>query len=292
MCNLAKQYVLELRDINPTKKFVAYRVAEIVNDQHDHDLWINPTNLAREIGIDRSGVSKYLNEMVDAGMMEKIEEGRGSGSVSRYRFTACNHLHQEVCTHAHIDGEVCTHAHISVHPCTHAPITNLSKNIKDLDLLSETAEAVPDPDPIDVDLCQHLADRYEQTHGTKLKQSTAWLNDMRLLRERGPTCWDKPAPLDPDKIRRLANWALDDEFWSGNIRSPGALRKHWEKLRTSANSQRTSKATTNGYQLSDKRRDMADKISEYAAEGKSLGDLLRDTDPHRPTRPDVLELTP
>lgn len=40
---------------------------------------------------------------------------------------------------------------------------------------------------------------------------------------------------DPPEIRAVAKWATDDEFWRGNIRSPGKLRQHFDQLQIRMN---------------------------------------------------------
>jgi len=97
MCDAARQYVLDLADIPATKKFVAYRVAEIVNPHNDHKFWMNPESLAHEVGIGVGTVRKYLQWMVTtAEMMSVVTQGGGSGKHTCYRFTACKHLHNVV----------------------------------------------------------------------------------------------------------------------------------------------------------------------------------------------------
>lgn len=52
-----------------------------------------------------------------------------------------------------------------------------------------------------------------------------WANELRIMSQRdGP---DRTL----DEARALFAWANQDAFWRTNILSPGALRKHWDKLR-------------------------------------------------------------
>lgn len=50
----------------------------------------------------------------------------------------------------------------------------------------------------------------------------SWANEIRLMRER-----DKRTH---EAIRRLFDWANQDDFWRKNIRSPSKLRKQWGQL--------------------------------------------------------------
>lgn len=59
-------------------------VADSVNDQHGNELWMSQANLARKARTTRPTVNRVLAEMVDLGLLELLEEGRGG--TNRYRF--------------------------------------------------------------------------------------------------------------------------------------------------------------------------------------------------------------
>lgn len=59
-------------------------VADSVNDQYGNELWMSQANLAQKVRADRSTVNRVLAEMVDLGLLELVEKGRGG--TNRYRF--------------------------------------------------------------------------------------------------------------------------------------------------------------------------------------------------------------
>ena len=97
------------------------------------------------------------------------------------------------------------------------------------------------PSPV-AELCNYLADRiaqYREDPDARPAVGDSWLRDMRLLVERGPAKRAKPAALGPELVRRCIDFIFDDLArpegrgafcWAANIRSPGALRDHWDQL--------------------------------------------------------------
>lgn len=87
-----------------------------------------------------------------------------------------------------------------------------------------------------------LADLMAQVIDNRLGQDApanrnmvTWANDIRLLREQ-----DKRTP---QMIESLFAFAMDDEFWRGNIESPGALRRNWTKLAMKRKAKRDQEAS-------------------------------------------------
>ena len=99
-------------------------------------------------------------------------------------------------------------------------------------------EVEDEPHPDDVRICQHLADAIELRTQHAPKQPKSWLNDARLLRERGPKDWAKPASIDTELIIRAIDWAMSDGFWCTNILSPDALRRGWTRMTQQATEQK------------------------------------------------------
>ncbi len=298
MCNAAKQFVLD-SDLPLGRKFVAYRVAETVNTLNDHDFWMDPATLADELGIVDGTVRKYLGGMVDDGLMEVLEQGGGKFNRTRYRFTACAEIHasseatQTAPPGAVTADDTAPPIHDTAPPgavtaTIPRPLARFIENSKTPSenkttnpLLSCVATQRIDDDlerTIDHDLCDYLADAIATSTGAKLRSDTkAWLTPMRRLRERGPAQLAKPEPVTPERIRRGITWALDDDFWSQQIRSPAALRKHWEKLRAAAAKPRA--ASGPGYQLEDQRRAAGKILDDAMTNGtKSLADVVDEID--------------
>ena len=93
-------------------------------------------------------------------------------------------------------------------------------------------------------LAQHVATHNDHPPPDITKR---WLRDMRLLIDRGPLGQSSPEPLGPERVEN----AIHDLFtrfnqpnnggfcWADQVRSPGALRKHWLKIRQHARQQTT-----------------------------------------------------
>lgn len=95
-------------------------------------------------------------------------------------------------------------------------------------------------------LCEVLADAVE-SHGKvgRPKVTDGWRIDMRRLVERGPTDLASPERIEPERVERaidvlfstLAKPTPSGFCWADQVRSPGALRKHWTKIRATAKAQ-------------------------------------------------------
>lgn len=49
-----------------------------------------------------------------------------------------------------------------------------------------------------------------------------WAGELTLLH--------KKIKVDYDTIEFIINWSQQDDFWKQNVRSPGALTKHFDRL--------------------------------------------------------------
>lgn len=67
-----------------------------------------------------------------------------------------------------------------------------------------------------------LADRIEQNGARRPTVSKAWIRTLdRMIRLDGRT---------PEQIERAIEWATSHSFWSTNILSPDALRRHYDRM--------------------------------------------------------------
>lgn len=95
-------------------------------------------------------------------------------------------------------------------------------------------------------LCTLLADRVEQHRGARPKITAQWAKDMDLLVRRGPTEWDKPVELAPAYVAKMINGIFDvlaehdakGFCWADQVRSPGALRRHWDACQLAGKTKR------------------------------------------------------
>lgn len=104
-------------------------------------------------------------------------------------------------------------------------------------IMSEVAEATPDPTPKTVEperedvtrLCEHLADRIEANGSKRPTITKTWRTAARLMIDKdGHT---------PDQIHAAIDWAQDNEFWRANILSMPKLRDQYDQLRLQAQRQ-------------------------------------------------------
>lgn len=89
------------------------------------------------------------------------------------------------------------------------------------------------------DLCDRLASSIE-AHGRvgRPKVTATWSTDMRLLLERGELGVEGARGHPPEVVARaidftfsrLAERGADGFCWADQVRSPGALRRHWPEL--------------------------------------------------------------
>ncbi|MFZ4431574.1 MAG: hypothetical protein ACOYOQ_00105 [Microthrixaceae bacterium] len=109
----------------------------------------------------------------------------------------------------------------------------------------EAAEKlVPPPDLLPAEdvavarLCGLLADRIEAHRGARPKVTRKWVKDMDLLLRRGPLHRDTPEPLTGPEVEafigavfdRLDTPSAKGFCWADQVRSPHALRDHWDQI--------------------------------------------------------------
>jgi len=99
------------------------------------------------------------------------------------------------------------------------------------------------------EMCDMLARAIESEHGfTPKVTDTQWVRPMDLLLRRGATEWADPKPIDRERVEMMIGYVYTygtegDRFrWADQIKSPMALRRHWEKLRVWANREHQARA--------------------------------------------------
>lgn len=61
-------------------------IAGIVNPDHDFELYVHRTELAKRCHTSVATLRRQLDQMVDDGWLEVVEGGGGRGNIARYRF--------------------------------------------------------------------------------------------------------------------------------------------------------------------------------------------------------------
>jgi len=96
---------------------------------------------------------------------------------------------------------------------------------------SSSKKTTPEFDAWDMSMAKRLFNHcLRSVPSSKVPNYQEWANEFRLIRER-----DKRSKND---IYAILAWMLGDEFWSGQIRSPQKLRKHYETMFAKRNSER------------------------------------------------------
>jgi hypothetical protein len=112
-----------------------------------------------------------------------------------------------------------------------------------LTLIDPTAVPMPEADVALVadamsgHLCSLLANRVAEQRGRRPRITARWIQDMGLLLRRGPKHVDS-GPMDAETIAEMIDLIFTrlgevngrGFCWADQVRSPSALRDHWEQL--------------------------------------------------------------
>jgi hypothetical protein len=102
---------------------------------------------------------------------------------------------------------------------------------RDVDETKTGASPHPPVDPRIEELCTLLADLITAHSGYRPKISAQWPKDMRLLVESGPLHSKRPTDWSADRVENgIRRLFARSGFWANVVKSPGGLRKNWEKI--------------------------------------------------------------
>jgi hypothetical protein len=77
-----------------------------------------------------------------------------------------------------------------------------------------------------IQACNLLADLIEANGSRRPQVTNKWLSDMERIHRIDERSWEQ--------ITKAIEWCQADDFWRGNIMSPGKLRKQYDQLRLAA----------------------------------------------------------
>ena len=77
-----------------------------------------------------------------------------------------------------------------------------------------------------IEACNLLADLIADNGSRRPEITEKWLSDMERLNRIDERSWEQ--------ITKAIEWCQADDFWRGNIMSPGKLRKQYDQLRLAA----------------------------------------------------------
>ena len=206
------------------------------------DHWtISTAHLAKQRSAGRDKIRRLLGELEDAGYLTK-EVKRDGGQFSGLEMV----LH-DVPTGAWSTGDGYAGPGDSA----------TSKN----SLVVRTDESgVPNGTPNVVEaslevrqLCAMLAAAVARYMGVGEPAVTKrWTEDMRLLLERGPGGRAKPEPIPAERVERAITVIFEGLAepegatgfcWAAQVRSPGALRRHWDAILEAAKRKMRARVT-------------------------------------------------
>ncbi len=221
------------------------RVRKISYTQMREVLEYHPPKHSREkpITYSKDQLKRLVQKLVDAGLIERLhctEKGVAPMEV-RLPMASCDadeHRHESATEtpprlnpHGRASGEVNT--------ATRAPRNNEqhrhpsgSGNSSLPSGRESSCKRRQWGEPVDHEIAAWMGEIVDALPGGSEKRSlTSWANTIRLMREQDER--------EPDHIRRLFEWATQNDFWQANILSPAKLRKQWKTLALQFNRDRT-----------------------------------------------------
>jgi len=123
-------------------------------------------------------------------------------------------------------------------------------------------------------LCERLAVAVGDYAGDPKKRpaiTARWNNDMRLLLERGPLGRAKPERISVERVEhciefvfsKLAEPGRDGFCWAAQVRSPQALRQHWDQMLDAG--RRIAASNGNGRQDAPRNSFLLGKVADHYA---------------------------
>ena len=250
-------------------------LGDIANDTYEARLWVSREQLAKKARTSVSTVKRALRRFVVEGYLEVVQEGGGRGKVTEYRFLRKQGqdepLYDDTETGSN-DTEKGVNSDAKQGQMAQAHLLLTQGN-------SSQPNDARDSDAI-VSLCDHLADRIAQYHGDPAKRprsnTAAWRRSMDRLMRIGPAGRAAPSPIPAERIHRCIDFVFDELAeverggfcWAANIRSPGALREHWDQLLDAGKRKRVAKQRP-----ADPRRRGGESLSDLARRAMRLPGL-------------------
>lgn len=239
---------------------VHHAIADSVNDQHEHEFWMRLAKLSLKARVSRPTAQRAVRWLEESELLVCLDDDRQSGRPVRYRFlmpelAVVYETRPEGASHsARGRSESARGSRSQREGVDQADTPCLTQD--DLQAEREQRDSSTSDESLPVErLCDQLADAVRQHRGGNGRPtiSAAWKRDMRLLVERGPKGVSDPEKLDVERVAKtivtvfaeLAEPDANGFCWADQVQSPGALRRHWLKMREThrrQQGQRTSKS--------------------------------------------------
>jgi hypothetical protein len=206
-------------------RLVHLALADIANDDHEYMLWVSQSKIATKAKVSVPTVSAALKRMVQDGYLRLVSREAGGPTVYQF-LKPFPGTPQE--------------SEPPKNPNPNPPSSSTEPPKSTQTRLLPTEDKPKEENTTAAErLCGVLADRIDAYRGGGARPAItgAWRTDMRLLLERGPLGRAKAEAHDPIRVQRamdrifseLADADNGGFCWAAQIRSPGALRRHWDQ---------------------------------------------------------------
>ena len=230
-------------------------MADLANHENHDELWASDTYLATKARISEGSLRRYRSDMVTKGYLEIVEAGGGRGKRVRVRLLKPAQSEQVSSGKPAQDEQVSGAKRAQPESETRANATTNPRKCREVTSYQPNGTQESTQLPVEELLCRQLSEAigsYLEDPKKAPPITKRWLTDMRLLVERGPLHRNKPEAIAPERVTHaiefvfghMADPGRDGFCWAAQIRSPGALRDHWDQLLDAA--RRLQRAATNG----------------------------------------------
>lgn len=233
--------VLRFSPYKLATRLVHLAIADTVSEGHDWLYWEGDGVAAAKALVDEKSVRRAKLKMVEDGAL--IDLGRHQPTGNKlYRFVVPTGRPDNL-SDERPDKNDERPDKSSPSDRTNRDPLSYSTEIRTQEHLSvEPTASDRSNSPIVLALCAHLQTRiaaYREDPNRAPKITAQWRKDFRLLIEVGPEKREKPESVDPERVRGAIDFVFSalatpegpNHFcWAGIVQSPGALRKHWDKI--------------------------------------------------------------
>ena len=175
--------------------------------------------LAEQIGCSPNTMDRAKKELIDIGAICQINRKTANGDWTSNLY----HIHG---TSTHDCKYLCSPTGTPIPTDGDTPIpTGGERTNNHIELRTNELNTRTYGDEIHT-ACNLLADLIESNGSKRPVVNDRWLSDMERLHRIDERSWEQ--------ITKAIEWCQADEFWRGNIMSPGKLRKQYDQLRLAA----------------------------------------------------------
>jgi hypothetical protein len=205
----------------------------IANHDGDGGAWPSITTLAKYANISERSVQTCIQKLINMGeIVCHVNKGgnadtRGDRRPNRYEILVrcpeqCDGSTKHRVKHDAEPGEA--QRTDGVKPTTQRGEAGFTLTIHEPSLEPSLNTRVYDNEVIEA--CNLLADLIADNGSRRPQVTDKWLSDMERLNRIDERSWEQ--------ITKAIEWCQADDFWRGNIMSPGKLRKQYDQLRLAA----------------------------------------------------------